>query len=169
MSKGLTHIYYGDGKGKTTAAVGLAVRAAGNGLAVCFAQLMKTDEPVELSLLERLGITVMGGAQHTFSFLMNDEEKAAARVNNDAIVDAAFACPCDLLVLDEAINAYRTQLVSCDAFEHKVREKPDGLELVMTGRGPAPFMLEVADYATEMVCRKHPFKQGVAARKGIEY
>jgi len=169
MDRGLIHIYFGDGKGKTTAAVGLAVRAAGNGLCVCFAQLMKTDEPPELASLAKLGVRVIGGAQEKFSFQMTEEEKAQAVEDNDAILEEALEKPCDLLVLDEAINAYRKGFVSKDRLERLVKEKPESLELVLTGRGPAPFMMEYADYATEMVCRKHPFDQGIPARKGIEY
>ena len=169
MKTGLVHIYFGEGKGKTTAAVGLAVRAAGSGMCVCFAQLMKPGRTSELDSLRALGVRVISGAQHKFSFDMTEEEKALVRTRNDAIVDEALLEPCDLLVLDEAIGAYRKGLVTREKIERLLEEKPDGLELVLTGRDPEPFMLERADYATEMVCRKHPYRAGIAARRGIEF
>lgn len=169
MERGLLHIYYGDGKGKTTAAVGLAVRALGNGLSVCFAQLTKSGRPPELVELERMGAKVICGAQTKFSFQMNDEEKTAALESNDRILDEALATSCDLLVIDEAVGAYRTGFITAGKLEKFIADKPVGLEVVLTGRDPAPFLLEAADYATEMVCEKHPFEQGIKARKGIEY
>lgn len=167
--RGLVHVYYGDGKGKTTAAVGLAVRALGAGLDVRFAQFLKSGVSAELDELRSLGAQVISGAQEKFVFQMTDDERCAARENNEAVFVEALMTPCDVLVLDEAIGACQLGLISRERLENLLRNKPFGLELILTGRDPEPFVLAHADYATEMVCRKHPFECGIAARRGIEF
>lgn len=184
METGLIHIYCGDGKGKTTAAVGLAVRAAAHGLHVHFVQFMKPGDAVELDSLESLGVHVTRVVQDKFSFQMTEAERSAARAKNDEALEMVLshisagatretgdecAAPCDLLVFDEAIGACDAGLLSEDMLRDLMETKPEGLELVLTGRNPKPFMLELADYVTEMTCRKHPFEQGIAAREGVEY
>ena len=168
---GLIHLYYGDGKGKTTAAVGLAVRAAGSGMKVTFAQFMKNGRSSEVEVLSGIpGITTLiADGICKFSFKMTDEEKRAARVCQKELLKRALDTTCDMLVLDESINAYRTGLIDHDELEKVVLEKPEDLELVLTGRAPAWFFIERADYVTEMVCHKHPYNDGVRARRGVEF
>ena len=171
MERGLVQLYTGDGKGKTTAAVGLAVRAAGRGLRVWLVQLMKGRPSGEIPVLERLeGITVRRGGTEKFSFQMTEEEAAAVCREQNALLEEARRhwAETDVLILDEALSAVTTGLLEEALLKDLVLQKPQGLEIVLTGRGPRPWMLEAADYVTEMVKRKHPFDRGIAARNGIE-
>ena len=171
MKQGLMHVYCGDGKGKTTAAMGLALRAAGGGLRVHVVQFLKSGTSGELAVLRTLpNVKVFSGKGSTkFSFQMSAEEKAAATVQHNKNLRAALSEPCDVLILDEAASAYRLGLVDTALIEEIVHHRAAQTELVITGRQPAQFMLDAADYVTEMVCRKHPYEQGIAARKGIEF
>ena len=170
MERGYIQVYYGDGKGKTTAAVGLAVRAVGAGLTVCFAQFMKPGTSCELEGLRSLGVRMISGAQNKFSFQMTPEEKAQACLRNEAILNEALILKDDVLVLDEAMDACRLGLLDRERILALLRDKPHDLELVITGHEPDQEFLDLADYVTEAVCHKHPYRdEGVAARKGIEY
>ena len=171
MRRGLIHLYTGDGKGKTTAAVGLAVRAAGRGLRVWFVQLMKGRPSGEIPVLEQIaGITVRRAGSEKFSFQMTEGEAAAVRQAQDALLLEAMAHEdkTDLLILDEALSAVTAGLLDEELLRRLVCRKPQGLEVVLTGRDPRPWMVEAADYLTEMVKRRHPFDRGVPARDGIE-
>jgi ATP:corrinoid adenosyltransferase len=171
---GLIHLYYGDGKGKTTAAFGLALRALGSGFRVAVVQFLKNHETGELAALEKMpNLTVLRGKGGTgFSFSMTEEEKEATRRLHSENLKAAIALAasgnCDMLILDEAVGAYARGLIDRTLLEEFVRGKPEHLELVMTGRNPAPWMLECADYASEIRKIKHPYDRGIPARKGIE-
>lgn len=174
--KGLTHIYYGDGKGKTTAALGLALRANGCGKSVVIVQFLKDWQCGELGPLAALpGITVMRGKASggTFIHEMSDEEKLATKAIHDdnlkKALDMQKGGQCDMLVLDEAVDAYNLGVLDTELFEGLLRSKPEPLELVITGHDPEPQLLEFADYVTEMVKRKHPYDAGTSARRGVEY
>lgn len=169
MDRGYIQVYYGDGKGKTTAAVGQAVRAAGAGLTVCFAQFLKPGTSCELEGLRALGVRMISGAQDKFCFQMTPEEKEQARLRNEAVLSEALLLEDDMLVLDEAMDACRLGLLDRDRVLALSREKPQGMELVITGHDPDPAIVDVADYVTEAVCHKHPFQEGAPARRGIEY
>ena len=111
-SLGLLHLYYGDGKGKTTAAMGLALRALGSGKRVVIVQFLKGGQSGEIPLLEQLGATVYRGkAGQKFVFQMNEAEKAATRALQNKNLAAALAQPCDMLVLDEAGSAWELNMV----------------------------------------------------------
>ena len=170
---GLIHIYCGDGKGKTTAAVGLAVRAAGAGKRVLFAQFLKPDTSSEIGILRKIdGIevrhcaTVQGWVRD-----MSDPRKQTAAADYERFLEDLLreAPDYDLLVLDEAAAACRYGLISAGTLAGFLREKPETLEVVLTGRDPDSVLLETADYVTEMRKLRHPFDQGVRARKGIEF
>ena len=171
MKQGLIHLYTGDGKGKTTAAVGLSVRAAGNGMRVWFLQFMKGRPSGEIAVLERLpGVTVRRGECQKFSFQMTEEEKKAVRFQQDELLREAVSQleEIDLLVLDEVTSAISTGLLGEEDLKKLLTQKPPQLELVLTGRDPADYMIEAADYLTQMVKQKHPYDRGIAARRGIE-
>jgi len=175
-AKGLTHIYHGNGKGKTTAALGLALRASGCGKKVVIVHFLKDWNCGELESLELLpNVKVFLGKSSGGVFLrdMSDEDKAATKAIHDGNLRSALELQqngqCDLLVLDEAIDAYQLGVLDDELFGNLLDNKPEPLELVITGHKPDERMLERADYVTEMVKRKHPYDEGVPARRGIEF
>lgn len=172
QQQGLIHLYTGDGKGKTTASVGLATRARGSGRRVVFCQFMKGRETAELEALRSLGVTVVRQPMPAkFVFQMNDAEKAEyAAIQQDTLRQAKeAAADCDLLVLDEVISAVTTGMVDVHELTTFLETKPEGLEVVLTGRDAPEAIRRLAHYVTFMRADKHPFEQGVAAREGIEY
>jgi len=170
-AKGLIHIYTGDGKGKTTASVGLAVRASGAGLNVAFAQFMKGMPTSEIKQLKTLGITVVRtGTITKFVPYMTDEERAQCAEEQMAGFETAIAMApdLDLLVLDEVISAVTTEMISEARLLDFLRNKPATLEVVLTGRDVPESIAALADYLSEIKAVKHPYEQGIPARKGIE-
>lgn len=172
--KGLVHIYCGDGKGKTTAAVGLAVRAAGVGRRVIFAQFFKNGSSSEVQMLRLLpGVETMHCKTVSgFYSQMNEAEREQARRDYSRLLGDALAAAREgagLLILDEAISSCNYGTVSEDALADFLASRPAGLEVVLTGRGPSERLVALADYVTEMKKIKHPYDQGVLARKGIEF
>lgn len=174
-NKGLTHVYYGYGKGKTTAALGLALRASGCGKKVVVVQFLKEMHSGELTQLEKLsGITILRGTATTrFANEMKPLEKVETTCIHNAnlkqALDLVDSGQCDLLILDEALDAYQLGMLSELLFTGIVKDKPDMLELVITGHKPTDWVMESADYITEMVKHRHPFDAGVKARRGIEF
>lgn len=170
MEQGLLHLYWGDGKGKTTAAMGLALRALGNGKRVVIVQFLKGGKSGEIPLLEQLGAVVYRGkGGQKFVFQMNEAEKEAARAVQDQNLTAALAQPADVLILDEAGSAWELDMVDKALLRRAVLERPAGQECVLTAHAAPDWMLEAADYVTEMKCHRHPYQKGIAARPGIEY
>ena len=167
---GLLHLYYGDGKGKTTAAMGLALRALGSGKKVVVLQFLKGGQSGEIPLLEQLGATIYRGkAGQKFVFQMNEAEKAATRDLQNRNLAAATTEDADLLVLDEAGSAWELDMVDKALLQKAVLARPAAQECVLTAHAAPRWMLEAADYVTEMKCCRHPYQKGIAARKGIEY
>ena len=167
---GLLHLYYGDGKGKTTAAMGLALRAMGSGKRVVILQFLKGGKSGEVPLLEQLGAKVYRGkAGQKFVFQMNEAEKEATRQLQNANLTAAMADPADLLILDEAGSAWELDMVDKALLQKAVLERPAEQECVLTAHAAPQWMLDAADYSTEMKCHRHHYQRGISARKGIEY
>lgn len=170
MEQGLIHLYWGEGKGKTTAAMGLALRALGAGKRVVIVQFLKGGETGEVPLLRGLGAEIFRGkAGQKFVFQMNEEEKKENRALQTENLCRALERPADLLILDEACAAWQTGMVDRTLLQEAVLGKPAARELVLTGREPAPWMREAADYSTEMRCHRHPYEKGISARKGVEF
>lgn len=171
--RGLIHIYCGDGKGKTTAAAGLSVRAAGAGRKVLFVQFFKDGTSSEIEALRRLGIDIrVVGENFGFVWNMDEEEAARARRAYTGLLTDAERQSRDgygLLVLDEIISAVNCGMVPEQELLDFIACRPEGLELVLTGRDPSKALLEAADYVTEMKKIRHPFDEGIMGRKGIEY
>lgn len=172
MQTGLIHIYYGDGKGKTTAAVGQAVRAAGYGYKVLFYQFMKDNSSSERKNLEALpNITcIKGKEQVKFTFQMNEDEKEEMRkyYKEELEMLSEKSEEYDLLILDEAVCAVGAGMLQEEDLLTFLKNKCAHVEIVLTGHMITESLLEVADYVTEMKKVKHPFDQGIGARKGIE-
>lgn len=173
--KGYIHIYCGDGKGKTTAAVGLAVRAAGRRKKVLVSRFLKTDDSGEVAVLDRIpGITVVP-CRKTFGFYfrMTEKQKVEAKEYYSQMFDKVWKWAAedsfDVLILDEIMAACNYGLVDEEKVQKALAEKPEKLEVVMTGRNPSEGFLKLADYVSEIQKKKHPFDEGVAAREGIEY
>lgn len=171
---GLIHIYCGDGKGKTTAAVGLAVRCAGRGNKVLLVQFLKSRDSGELYSLAKLpDIEVMRGKESKkFTFQMNEEEKHALLIEHNKMFEQVLekiknGCY-SLLILDEVIGALNAKVFEMPKLIEFLRHKPENLEVVLTGRNPAPELVEIADYVSEMRKVKHPMDKGIMAREGIE-
>ena len=175
MEKGLIHFYYGFGKGKTTAALGLALRSAGYGKQAVLVQFLKNRLSGEvLQLAKNDNITVIRGqAADSFVNSMSREEIAkTAEMHNknlEKAITLVIEDKCDLLILDEVMDAYQMNMVDRDMLENFVKNKPEALELVITGHNPERWMLDLADYVSEVVKKKHPYDCGIPARLGIEY
>ena len=171
---GLIHIYCGDGKGKTTSAVGLAVRCAGRGNKVLLVQFLKSRDSGELYSLAKLpDIEVMRGKESKkFTFQMNEEEKHALLIEHNKMFEQVLAKikngGYSLLILDEVIGALNAKVFEMPKLIEFLRHKPENLEVVLTGRNPAPELVEIADYVSEMRKVKHPMDKGIMAREGIE-
>ena len=163
----MLHLYFGSGKGKTTAAAGLALRALGHGKKVIVVQFLKDGTSGEIEPLRRLGAAVFACPNAKFTWLMTPQEKAAALAHNTQTLEAALQMPCDLLILDEACAALRAALLPEALLQKAVLNAP--YEVVLTGRDPADWMLQNADYITEFTARRHPYEKGIPAREGIEY
>ncbi len=169
--KGYVQVYTGNGKGKTTAAIGLAIRAAGAGLNVYIAQFVKMGEYSEVKALKRFAdkITL---EQYGFGCFINRSpskkdmmiaRKGMAMVKN-VIVSGQF----DVVILEEANIAVKYGIISIHELSKLIINKPADLELVITGRYAAPRIIELADLVTEMKVVKHYYQKGVKARVGIE-
>lgn len=171
MATGLIHVYTGDGKGKTTASVGLAVRAAGAGKKVAFVQFMKGTESSEIQPLRSLGVTVVkAGTITKFVPYMTEEERAQCVAEQAAGFAAAeeLAGKLDVLVMDEIMSAVTTGMIPEARLVAFLRGKPAALEVVLTGRNVPDAVAELADYLSDIGAVKHPYTKGIAARKGIE-
>ena len=171
---GLVHIYSGDGKGKTTAGMGLCVRAAGAGYRVLICHFMKDGSSSERRAMEHIpGITFVSARDRvSFSFRMSEEEKRAERdfcrrLLADTI-STASAEHYDVLFLDEVLYAVRAGFLEESELISFLEHKPGNLEVILTGRDPGARLLELCDYHSEICKRKHPFDRQQGARDGIE-
>lgn len=175
--RGMIHIYTGDGKGKTTAAFGLAARAVGHGKRVLFAQFLKGGGPDSGEILagkrQLLNMETMRFAEiHPLFDPSGDAATLPQTVQKDfdQIRQIILKGEFDLVVLDEILNCTAQELLPVQSLLDLLESKPDSVELVLTGRGADPRLIGKADYVTEMKKIKHPFEtEGTPARKGIEF
>jgi cob(I)alamin adenosyltransferase len=176
LTKGLIHVYYGDGKGKTSAALGLALRAAGSGLRVCIIQFLKkarleTGELKALSYLENIEIIQLSQAHPMFEHKKSD--KNTIRMTTAEGIELAYKKmheeKKDVIILDEILNAAAEKYISDAEILKLLKNKDKRTEIVLTGRTYTKTVAETADYVSEIKSRKHPYKKGVQARKGIEF
>ena len=169
---GLVHLYCGDGKGKTTCVMGLTTRASGSGKKVLLHQFLKDNHSSERKIIDHLpGVTVIPSITlEKWTFAMSEEELDDLHRRNDEMMDRLFrlAKDYDMLVMDESLYAMDKNLLSEDKMIRHLEEKPEGLEVVLSGRNPSQRMIDHADYVSEICKRKHPFDRGISARKGIE-
>jgi len=175
----MIHVYTGNGKGKTTAAVGLAARALGAGLRVCVIQFLKGSTAYnETKLLKKITgkYKVIKFKQvHPMFCSKRNQSIAATKLKGQAMKDFQTAkeiiCSSkyDVIVMDEVINLVNQNFVPEAELLKLINEKPKKIELVLTGRGASKKLIDKADYVTEMCLIKHPYTKGAKARKGIEY
>lgn len=175
MDQGLVHLYWGNGKGKTTCALGLGLRVCGSGGRVLLAQFLKDNHSSERVALAHLpGFNCLPGPdQIPFSFQMGLEEREEACHLCNALLDAARdLCVGEiyrLLILDEVCDAVEEQFLTEEQILTFLKEKPSTLEVVMTGHRPTPALRKASDYVTHFQVQSHPYQKGILARKGIEY
>lgn len=171
--KGLVQVFTGNGKGKTTAALGTILRALGHGLRVYIVFFMKGDydygEYSTLAKLPNVDMASFGFRRLTDPSNIKPEEIEQARLALAAAREAVLSGTYDLVVLDEVNVALGFKLIELDEVVKLVRNKPPKVELILTGRYADNKIIEMADLVTEMVKVKHPFDKGIKARKGIEY
>lgn len=172
--RGCIHIYCGDGKGKTSAAIGLAVRAAGRKKKVLIARFLKTDDSGEVMALKDIPDITVRPCEKTFGFYarMTEEQKVEAAEYYRQLLETSWMeaeAGYDMLVLDEIMAACGYGLVQEAWLLEHLRQKREGLEVVLTGRNPSEACIELADYVSEIRKVKHPYDQGTDAREGIEY
>ncbi len=171
--KGLVQVFTGNGKGKTTAALGTILRAAGHGLRIFIVFFMKGDydygEFSTLSRLPHVDVASFGFRRLTDPANIKPEEVEQARLALSAAREAVLGGNYDLVVLDEVNVALGFKLLELDEVVKLIKDKPPDVELILTGRYADTRLIEMADLVTEMVKVKHPFDKGIKARRGIEY
>jgi cob(I)alamin adenosyltransferase len=169
--QGYVQVYTGDGKGKTTAAMGLALRAAGAGLKVYFGQFMKKYAYSEIAALSRFADQITIAQFGTGRYVIGTprpDDVAAARQGLSTIQQALKSGRYDVVIADEANVAVSCGLLSEDDLLNLIRQRPAATELVLTGRGATAAIIATADLVTDMQAVKHYFAKGIMARKGIE-
>ena len=174
LEQGLVSIYTGDGKGKTTAAIGTAVRAAGHGLRVFIVFFMKSEDYLygevnALSKLTNITIASFGHKGWVNKEDVKPEHKQQARLALNSAGEAISSGNYDLVVLDEVNVAIDYKLISLDEVVKLIDDKPQNVELILTGRHADPKLVQMADLVTEMLMIKHPYTKGIKARRGIDY
>ncbi len=173
FTKGLVQLFTGNGKGKTSAALGTVIRALGHGLRVYIVFFMKGNYPYgERRILSRLpNVKMASFGQKGFVDPANikPEEKEQARLALATAREATLSSNYDLVVLDEINIAVAWKLIELDDVVKLISDKPPNVELILTGRGADARLIELADLVTEMVKIKHPYDKGIKTRKGIDY
>lgn len=176
MRTGLVHAYFGDGKGKTTAALGLGLRSAGSGMTVFMIQFLTSSQSGELEAVKRLE-----PAFKIFRFdrMRRETWPTTAQQLEEARMDSANAMQfarkvmsahqCDVLILDEVLTALAQKIVDLKEVLDLIEKKPADIEIVMTGKVLPDAIYRRSNYVTEMKLWRHPYKDGMAAREGIEY
>ncbi len=175
MNTGLIHVYTGTGKGKTTSAVGLAARALGGGLKVCYTSFHKRPEKygyTEIDSLRKLGATVINYAKGHPHLDGSIDSAVIYEETHNAITDLRELMEkedFDLLIMDEILISVRDSYLEEELLINFINRKPEKLELVLTGRGATDNIIALADYVSNIEKIKHPYDKGIMSRKGIEF
>ncbi|MFC1905754.1 cob(I)yrinic acid a,c-diamide adenosyltransferase [Chloroflexota bacterium] len=171
--RGLVEVFTGDGKGKTSAALGMALRAAGHGLRVHVIFFMKGEFPYGeqkmLSTLPNVTFERFGSEEFVDPANVKPEEKEEAGKALEAARKAMLSLDCDMVILDEVNVAVSWKLIDIEDVLKLIKAKPEKVELILTGRNADSQVIAKADLVTMMVKVKHPYDRGVLARKGIDY
>jgi len=172
-ARGLVQVFTGDGKGKTTAALGTVIRALGQGRRVYIVFFMKGDYPYgerrTLAQLPHVDLASFGSLDFVDPANIRPQDREQARQALAAAREAILSDNYDLAVLDEVNVAVAFGLIPLDEVIRLIRDKPPRVELILTGRKAAPELVRLADLVTECLKIKHPYDKGIESRKGIEY
>ena len=170
-NKGLVQIYTGNGKGKTTAALGLALRASGQGAKVIIIQFMKGWEHYgELKAVQSLaGVTLIQTGRPDYVYRGQETDTDYSEASKGLALAKEHLTDCDLLILDEINVALDYDLIRLNDVIELVKSKPESLEMVLTGRAADESLIELADLVTEKKEVKHPYQKGIEARRGVEF
>ncbi|HEY8421457.1 MAG TPA: cob(I)yrinic acid a,c-diamide adenosyltransferase [Thermoclostridium sp.] len=175
---GMIHLYIGNGKGKTTAAAGLAIRALGRDYKVFFAQFLKTSDTGEKNILEKCfgeKLLFFRPVQRHGKFLWNMTEKELLETKEDImngwriIAAELHSGKYDIVILDEILDCIQCGLLESNEVLSDIIKRPANVEVVCTGRDAPAAFYEASDYITKMCSLKHPYDRGIKARYGIEY
>ena len=173
VRKGLVQVLTGNGRGKTTAALGTALRASGQDQKVHIVHFMKGTYPYgehkALALLPNITVSRFGKLDFVDPHNIKDDERQEARNALTNGWEALHSGQYDMVILDEVNIASGWGLIPVDDVIKLIKEKPDNVELILTGRYADPRLIEIADLVTEMVEIKHPYQQGIKARRGCEF
>jgi len=172
MEKGLIQVYTGDGKGKTTAALGLALRAAGRNMKVLIVQFMKKWDYGELhsvELIPNIILETFGTKEFIYKGKAKKIDYEEAKKAFSFGIEGMQSGDYDMIIFDELNMALYYELLDLKEVIQEIKEKPDKVEVVITGRKAPQEIIEIADLVTEMKEIKHPYQKGIEARKGIEY
>lgn len=176
MENGLVQIYCGNGKGKTTAAVGLGIRAIGNEYKVIMIQFLKHDTTGECRMIKTLepGFKIFHfEKKRGFTWQLNEDEKQELRSETSNALKFASKVmdtgQCDVLILDELLNSLELGFVTEEEVCELIDSKSEDVELVLTGRNLPESIAKRADYISKIEDVKHPMKNGIDARRGIEF
>lgn len=176
LNEGFVQIYTGNGKGKTTAAIGQGIRAYGNGLKVIMVQFLKSGKTGELNTVDELSDNFeifRFEKRRGFVWTLSEEEKLEVKkevkVAYDFILDVIENYKCDMLIIDEIMGVLKNKFLSVEDVLELIRKKPKNMEIIMTGRNVPEEIIEKANLVTEMKEIKHYYKEGVPARKGVEF
>ncbi len=174
MEKGFVHIYYGEGKGKTSAALGLAIRASGAGLGVLVVQFNKGSDSSEINSLSKMGIaSIKVQNEDGYVPFMGQDKKAQCLKNYQhylaKVSELVSNNTYDVIILDELLAALETGMVEIQQVVDLIQNKSAQVELIITGRYPTHELIGMADYVSEIKLIKHPYSKGVYSRLGIEY
>ena len=171
MNRGFVQVYTGNGKGKTTAAIGLAVRAAGAGLRIFFCQFLKSGLFSEIAGLKKLrkNITVRQFGNDKFvTSIPSKADFSKARIGFFSAKSAIESGKYDVVILDEINHAISLNIIDLEFLIKVISNKPKFVEIILTGRDAPKEIIEIADLVTEMIEVKHYYSRGIRARKGIE-
>lgn len=175
LDLGLIQVYTGEGKGKSTAAIGQGVRSAGNNLKVYMVQFLKSRDTGELKALDSIDNFTVFRFEKPRGFFWNLSDKEILELKSDIAESMSFIKrvvadgECDVLILDEIMGALSNNLVSTDELVSIVSSRPSHMEIILTGRNAPESIISIADYVSHVEDIKHPFEKGIPARRGIEY
>ena len=175
IKNGLIHVYTGDGKGKTTSAIGLATRALGHGQRVCYCSFHKEPEKYgynEMQSLKKLGANVLNFAKGHPHLNKSLDENVIREQTHQAVrcvKETLFREDYNLMILDEINISVRDDYLEEELLIDLIKSKPESLELVLTGRGATEAVIDLADYVSEIRKIKHPYDRKIRSREGIEY